>query len=77
MNAEGWAEMCVALEAERDQLIAWQTEAVEVLARWDRVAEMVPGAFKVAGARRSDCALAYIDHLRAENLALTRAQAVE
>ena len=60
------------VESERNQLIRWQAEAVEVLKRWDQVADLVPGSFLVLGANRSACVHAYIDHLRAENRALQR-----
>lgn len=67
-----WKDRCAEAEAERDQLVRWQAEAVEVLKAWDQVADLVPGSFLVLGARRSACVHAYIDHLQAENRALHR-----
>lgn len=67
-----WKDRCAEVERERDQLIRWQTEAVEVLKGWDQCADLVPGSFLVLGARRSACVHAYIDHLQAENRALHR-----
>jgi hypothetical protein len=69
---QAWKDRCAATERERDELIRWQAEAVEVLKAWDQVADLVPGSFLVLGARRSACVHAYIDHLQAENRALVR-----
>ena len=56
------------------RLVRWQAEAVEVLKRWDQVADLVPGSFLVPGANRSACVHAYIDHLQTWNRALHRGE---
>ena len=70
---QAWKDRCADVQAERDQLVRWQAEAVEVLKAWDQVADLVPGSFLVLAARRSACVHAYIDHLQVENTALVRA----
>lgn len=61
-----------AIAAEQ-RLLAWQQNAFQTVKGWARVGELVPGSFRLPGARLSDCTHAYIDHLRAENTALVRA----
>lgn len=61
-----------AIAAEQ-RLLAWQANAFQTVKGWARVGDLVPGSFRLPGARLSDCTHAYIDHLRAENTALVRA----
>lgn len=61
-----------AVTTERDQLQAWQTDAFQTVKAWSRVGDLVPGSFKVPGARLADCTHAYIDHLREETRTLAK-----
>lgn len=57
---------------ERDRLSAWQADAFQTVKAWSRVGDLVPGSFKVPGARLADCTHAYVDHLREENRTLAK-----
>lgn len=60
-----------ALAAEQ-RLLVWQANAFQTVKGWSRVGDLVPGSFRLPGARLSDCTHAYIDHLREENRTLAK-----
>lgn len=79
-NLRDTIAVCRQLLNEKQQLIDWQLDAVQTLARWHRCVELIPSVRLVHGAREADCVYAYIDHLheqlidaRAENRRLVRA----
>lgn len=57
------ADAVQALQAENGRLRRWKTEAMEVISRWDAIADSVPCEL---GQRRSDAVAAEIKRLRAE-----------
>jgi hypothetical protein len=63
------ADVVQAQQAEIKQLSRWKAEAIEVLNRWDAVADMVPICL---GDRKSDAVAAEIERLRAERAVTDR-----